>query len=261
MKKKGRFFIFLVKWFFLISLAIIIFNSFILKPLLSSSFGLYWDTDFIIGRARWDWTLPGLTMEEVKIGNPYGFPRGEMLQVDRIIMRFDFSKDFLVDGKVKPDSLEIQIKKIELMRRVSGHLNLHLFTHPENIPNKRRGLGLSPRMTKITVEDISETDATQPILKRQMYSLPNKEFEIGEKSNFRIIAQIFVAQLFQRIGLSEEGNMPALPAPQYHGIASSVEQEIKEHAESVARDESAAAKFETLLDASDPSAKAAPKAS
>ena len=32
-------------------------------------------------------------------------------------------------------------------------------------------------------------------------SFQNKEFLIGEKSNFEVVAQIFVKQLFQRIGL------------------------------------------------------------
>jgi|GEM_PF-3431838 len=253
MRKSTRFFIFLVKWFFLAILAVLIFQFFILKPLVSSSLGLYWDTDVEIQKIRWDGSLPGFVMDQVKVGNPYGFPRGDMLQIDRIAMRFDLQKGFFLNGALKPDLLEVQIKKIELMRRVSGHLNFQLFVHPENLPSKRRGLGLAPIQTKIIVAAVSETDASQPLLKRQDYILQDKEFVLGERSNFRILTQAFVAKLFQRIGLSAEGNMPALPAPQYHGVAASVEQEIKEHSEKIARDEAAAAKFEELsLSANEP---------
>lgn len=246
MKKITRLFTSFVQWFSFSVLLIFLFNGFFLKILLSSSFGLYWDVDVSIRRAAIDWTLPGLVLSDVKVGNPYGFPRGNMLEINRLALRFNRKQALLSEGALKPDLLEIHIHKIELMRRVSGHLNLYLLVHPEAGRKKSRGLGLSPMQTQISVNEISEVDSTSPILRKKNFGPQEKVFSISEKSNFRILAQIFVKQLFQQIGLSEEGSVPALPAPQYHGIAAAVEQEIREHAESRARQDAAAAEFEAL---------------
>lgn len=246
MKKITRFFIRLAQWIFLGALILLIFNSFFLKALLSSSFGLYWDTDVSISRAKIDWSLPGLVLSDVKVGNPYGFPRGNMLEISRLEMQFKAGQAFLSEGALKPELLEIYVKKIELMRRVSGHLNLQLLVQPELPRKKSRGIGLAPFQTKIWVDEISEVDSTSPILKKQTFNLTEKVFLMSEKSSFKILSQIFVKQLFQRIGLNEDGNIPALPAPQYYGIAAAVEQEIREHAESQAKQDAAAADFEAL---------------
>ncbi len=246
MKKIARFLVFLAQWICLSALVFFLFNGFILKILLSSSFGLYWDTDVSIRRAAIDWTLPELVLNDVRVGNPYGFPRGNMLEINRLAMRFKGGQAFLSGGALKPDLLEIDIQKIALMRRVSGHLNLHLFARPETVRKKKQGLGLSPLQTRISVEEISEVDSSSPILKKQIFNLQEKTFLMDEKSNSRVLAQIFVKQLFLRIGLSEEGDMPVLSAPQYHGIAAAVEQEIREHAEKEAKQEAAEAEFEVL---------------
>lgn len=246
MMKMTRFFIFWAKIFLLIVLMVFIFNGFFLKPLLSSSLGLFWNADVSMNRAQIDWSLPGIVLDQVKIGNPYGFPREEMIQIERVSMRFDKNQPFLAEGSLKPALLEVQINKIALMRRVSGHLNLHLLVQPEALNKKKKGLGLSPKQTRFVIGEVSETDATSPLLKKQNYDFKNKEFLIGEKSSFGVIAQIFAKDLFQRIGLSEEGNAPISPAPEYHGIAASVEQEIREHADEEAKREAAEAQFEAL---------------
>ena len=170
MKKITQFFIFWVQLFFLIVLVVFIFNGFFLKPLLSSSLGLYWDTDISMRRAEIDWSLPGIVLEKVNIGNPYGFPRGDMLEIERATLHFDKRQGFLSEGNLKPVLLDIQIKKIALMRRVSGHLNLHLLVQPEAAHKRKKGLGLSPIQTQISVGEISETDATMPLLKKQDYA-------------------------------------------------------------------------------------------
>ena len=173
------------------------------------------------------------------------FPRGYMLEVERVTMQFDKRRGLFSEGNLKPALVEIEISKIALMRRVSGHLNLHLLVQPESI-RKNKGVGFSPLQTQIIASEISETDATTPLLKKRNYEFSNKKFVIGEKSNFGIVAQIFVKEVFQRIGLTDEGNEPLLPAPQYHGITSSVEEEIREHAEKRAKQEAAEAEFEVL---------------
>ncbi len=251
MNKIVRFFIFWVQVFLLIIALGILFNGLLLKTALSSSLGLYWDTDISIQKAQIDLSLPGIILEKLKVGNPYGFPRGDMLEIERVDMRFDRSRGFFSEGDLKPVLLDIQINKIALMRRVSGHLNFHLLVQPEDARKKNRGLGLSPVETRISVNEVVETDATSPLLKKKKYDFQNKEFSVGEKSNFRVVAQIFARELFQRIGLNEEGNAPLLPAPQYHGIASSVEEEIREHADNEARREAAEAEFEVLSKAAE----------
>lgn len=246
MNKIARFFLFFAKLFLLASLLILLFNGIFLKQVLSSSLGLYWDTDISMRRAEIDWALPGIIMEDVRVGSPYGFPRGDMLEIDRVTMRFDRKHGFLNEGALKPVLLEMQIRKIALMRRVSGHLNLELFVHPEQAQRKNRGLGLSPVQTQILVGEVVEMDATTPILKKQNYNFKNKKFEIDERSNFRVLAQIFAKQIFQRIGFNEKGNAIELPAPQYHGVAAAVGQEIREHVEKEAKEAAAEAEFEAL---------------
>ncbi len=246
MNKITRFFGFLLKLFLLASLLILVFNGIFLKPLLSSWLGLYWDTDVSTRRAQIDWALPGIIMEDVRVGNPYGFPRGAMLEIDSVLMRFDSKHGFLSQGALKPVLLEIQIRKIALMRRVSGHFNLELFVHPEQAPRRNRGLGLSPVQTQILVGEVVEMDATTPILKKQNYNFQNKKFEIDEKSNFRVLAQIFAKQVFLRIGFNEKGHAIGLPAPHYRGVAAAVKQEIREHVEKDANEAAADAEFEAL---------------
>src|SRR5262245_60425743 len=121
MSKIIRFFTFLLKVFLGLILIAIFLNGFLIKPLLSSSLGLYWDADVTIQKAKIDWLLPGISMEKIKVGNPYGFPRGDMLEIESVQMRFDKQKGFISEGKLKPVLLEIEINKIALMRRVSGH--------------------------------------------------------------------------------------------------------------------------------------------
>lgn len=256
MKRMTRFFIFLVKAFLVFALLIFIFNGILMKPLLSSSLGLYWDADISIRSVRIDWLLPGVVFEDVQVGSPYGFPRGNSFEIEKVVMRFGKEKPFLNEGALKPVLLDIKIRKIELMRRVSGHLNLKTLVDSAKSHSKR-GLGVAPYETRIFVQEVIETDATSPLLKRESYTLSNQEFIFGEVYGFRFLAQGFSQELFKRIGLNEEGKVPALAAPQYHGITAAVEQEIREQAEKDAKQQADAAEFAALSTTTlEPSSKA-----
>ena len=246
-----------LKVFFLAAVVGIFSIGVLFRPLISSSLSVYWDVDVSMKKAKIDWALPGLVLDEVRVGNPYGFSRGDMLEIKQVLIQFDRQKHFLEQGNLKPALLEIKIRKIALVRRVSGHLNLEVLVHPEQ-SRKKRTLGVSPRETRVEVEQISEMDATSPLLKKRDYPLAEPEFVFSEKTNFKILAQIFAKKLFQKIGLNEEGDEVVLPAPQYYGIVETVEQEIREHVEKEAEEAAAEEEFETLALSDEKSEKSKP---
>ena len=108
-----------LKIIILAALLVLICNGFVLRPILSAALGFYWGTDISIGRAAIDWTLPGVVFENVRVGNPYGFPRGDALDIERAVL--SMKSGAFEEGILKPHSLEIIVRKVELMRRVSGH--------------------------------------------------------------------------------------------------------------------------------------------
>ncbi len=226
MKKISQFLLFWSKNILLIIFVVLISGRIFLKPILALSASLCWDVDVSIQKAEIDWLGPKLILKGITFGNPYGFSRDKMMEINRTVFQFDWYKPFFKNGALKPLLLDVNIGKLELMRRVSGHLNLELFVHPEKGSRKKHGWRISPEKTLVDVGEINETDFTTPLLQKRSYSPPNKQFPLEEKPHLKAVAQAFVRMLFERIGLSSEGEI-VLPAPEYHGLISTMEQETQ----------------------------------
>lgn len=244
MGKAAHFFIFWLKLFFLSAILILILGCFLFKPLLASSLGIYWDADVSIQKIEVKWASSELILSEVRVGNPYGFPKGDLLEIDKVEIKWD--KEFFEEGALKPQRMKLGVRRINLMRRVSGHLNLQILAYPEKPSNPKQGVRLAPIKTLVSVMDVNEVDISSPLIKKSVFSLSNREFEIQSKTSFRGVTQVFAKELFQRLGFNDEGAELAIPAPQYQGVAATLEQEIRNKAEEVAKQEAADAEFDAL---------------
>lgn len=235
-----------VKIAILAFLMILLFNGLVLRPMLSAALGFYWDTDVSIRKAVIDWTLPGLVLKDISVGNPYGFPRGHALDIESAVLSMHSGS--LEEGVLKPQSLNIIVRKIELMRRVSGHLNLALLAEPEG-RRSAKGLKIAPAITRIEVKEIVEIDASSPLLSKSELSLENRVFVLEEGRSFAQIARAFVGELLKRAAVKKTADN-GLRAPHYQGITAAVEQELREQAEEKAREAAEDEAAEVLISGS-----------
>ncbi len=205
--------------------------AFLVKPLLTSALELNWDADIEIGRVGIDAANKVFVMDSIRVGNPYGFPKADMLMISRVevaLAGIQYEKRALI-----PQSLKIHIDKVELMRRVSGHLNLESLLNfvPEK---KKKGFRITPLVSRFFVEQLSESDATGPLLQKKEFKLQNKEIVIERKKSFRDICRAGAEILLKSIEPPQDAVV--LPAPEYKGIVSDVEESLREQAQKISED-------------------------
>jgi hypothetical protein len=231
MNKIKRFLSFCCVWFFGIIFAGIFCCVFLAKPILTSMLELSWGVDLSIGKIGWDAQRSVLAFDDVRVGNPYGFPRGNVLEIKRVEAVLD---DFFYEKKtVNFRSMDFFIDKVELMRRVSGHLNLELLVKPDSKSDKK-GLQIAPFLTRFNIEAVSETDATGPLLQKKDISLPNREIIVGFEPSFHDVARVFVVELVKSI--ESVSVPPVLPAPEYKGLVSSIEESLQDQAKKISEE-------------------------
>lgn len=226
-----RFLLFCCVWLFGIIFTGIFCCVFLAKPILTSVLELSWGVELSIGKIGWDAQRSVLVFEDVRAGNPYGFPRGNVLEIRRVEAT---AADFFYEEKtVNFRSLDFFIDKIELMRRVSGHLNLELLVKTDSKSDKK-GLQIAPFLTRFNIEAVSETDATGPLLQKRDISLPSREITVGFEPSFHDVARAFVAELVK--SMESVSVPPVLPAPEYKGLVSSIEESLQDQAKKISEE-------------------------
>lgn len=226
-----RFLLFCCVWLFGIIFTGIFCCVFLAKPILTSVLELSWGVELSIGKIGWDGQQSVLVFEDVRVGNPYGFPRGNVLEIRRVEAT---AGDFFYEEKtVNFRSLDFFIDKIELMRRVSGHLNLELLVKTDSKSDKK-GLQIAPFLTRFNIEAVSETDATGPLLQKRDISLPSREITVGFEPSFHDVARAFVAELVK--SMESVSVPPVLPAPEYKGLVSSIEESLQDQAKKISEE-------------------------
>lgn len=237
MRKIAAFFLFCAR-FVLVAVALLtFFHFFLLRPIFTSFLEIYWGVDIRLERAWIDFRSPGVVLEGIHFGNPYGFPRGEMLEIGRA--EISLAHAGYEAGALRLEAVTLFIQKVNLMRRVSGHLNLEVLT--DSPAQKQRGVRVIPRQTRFWVEQVSLIDASAPLLQRSEFVLDDQEFVFGPQNNFRLVAKSFGRELLKRISLREDEVY--LPSPEYHGVVSAVEQQLREQAAEKAEEETSSSAF------------------
>ncbi len=191
---------------------------------------LSWGVDIKIQAVRADLSEPGIILESVTVGNPYGFPRGDMLKIKKIewsLRELDYSKRSIFFGPIR-----IFVDEIKLMRRVSGHLNLELFSKAD--PKQNR-LSVIPSKTYFYIEKVTEEDLTGPLLRRDDFLIKNKEIFVPQQAAAHEVAAVFVGKLLAGIQKPQD-ELASLPPPEYKGIAATVEESLRDQAEKISEE-------------------------
>ncbi len=230
MKKIKRFLSICLVWFCAGSALAAFFCVFLFKPILTSMLELSWGVDIQIQAVRADFSEPGIILESVTVGNPYGFPRGDMLKIKKIEWSFrelDYSKKSLFFGPIR-----VFVDEIKLMRRVSGHLNLELFVKSDP---KQNGLTVIPSQTYFYIEKVTEEDSTGPLLKRSNLPIENKEILVTQQTTAHEVMAVFSEKLLAGIP-APRAETASLPPPEYKGIVASVEESLRDQAEKISEE-------------------------
>lgn len=207
----------------------VLFYAFLLKPILVSMLELKWGVDIHIKRVHLnfqDFQHPLFVFESVRVGNPYSFPKGDLLQIHRV--QADLGGMEYHDRALNFARMDFFIDHINLMRRVSGHLNLEALLQGDMQKNKK-GFSVNPKATRFYIHNLTETDATSPLLQKKEIVLDDQEILVEGKQNFKEVARAFMQKLLQKI--PEEKSQVSLPAPEYKGLAQAVEENIREQAQ------------------------------
>jgi len=230
MNKIKRFLSLCLVWFCAGSALAAFSCIFLFKPILTSMLELSWGVDVKIQAVRADLSEPGIILESITVGNPYGFPRGDMLKIKKIewsLRELDYSKKSIFFGPIR-----VYVDEIKLMRRVSGHLNLELFAKADP---KQDGLTVIPSQTYFYIEKVTEEDSTGPLLKRNDFLIENKEFLVAQQETAHEVMAVFAEKLLAGIQAPRAESAP-LPRPEYKGIVASVEESLRDQAEKISEE-------------------------